>query len=351
MQLKMIFAVLLIISGYTKAMEREYESQNLARDLETKLPGSLLFLSAWKAVDLGIPVEDCVQGLYNPDITALIYKIKAFKLCTELTKSEKRFFIDLISNPNLSKEQIQEYFPDMIEKYLGKAKFLNKTQLLNQMLIENSKNNKLATIKLLLAVGANINYADWLGKRALTYASDKGYEAVVKILLKKGANPNVRSMGETPLVCALKKGHNNIVKRLIGSGAQVDNVSFISVIEAGKSDIAQLFITSGANINACDDNGKTVLMIAVEKFNVSIVNALIEAGADIDAQDRNGQAALIIAVISFNELLTEKLINSGANVNIEDNYGNTPLKLALKLPRTYAFKIGGLLYKAGAATE
>ena len=92
------------------------------------------------------------------------------------------------------------------------------------------------------------------GESALHRACKGKRASIVSILLKKGANPNIREKksGKTPLIKAVK----------------TDNVK-----------ITKLLISSGADINAQDNNGNTALSLAKEAGNTKIIELLVEAGA------------------------------------------------------------------------
>jgi ankyrin repeat protein len=49
----------------------------------------------------------------------------------------------------------------------------------------------------------------------------------------------------------------------------------------GYIDIVQLLITSGADINTINSDGKTPLVIATERGNINVRKALIAAGASL----------------------------------------------------------------------
>jgi ankyrin repeat protein len=55
----------------------------------------------------------------------------------------------------------------------------------------------------------------------LSYAAEKGHEAVVKLLLEKGAELETKSnYGRTPLSYAAEKRHKAVVKLLLEKGAK-----------------------------------------------------------------------------------------------------------------------------------
>ena len=60
-----------------------------------------------------------------------------------------------------------------------------------------------------------------MGRTALHGAAKSGHEKVVKLLLDKGANVNMKNRdGQTALDVAQEKGHKEIVKILKAHGAK-----------------------------------------------------------------------------------------------------------------------------------
>lgn len=97
-------------------------------------------------------------------------------------------------------------------------------------------------------------------------------------------------------------------------------------------------LEQGADVNARDEDGETVLMKAANRNeNPETIKALLEAGADINARDKRGNTALIKAV-GFNRNLDviKVLLNAGADVNAKNDNRYTPLIEALS---PYAFII------------
>ena len=62
------------------------------------------------------------------------------------------------------------------------------------------------------------------GQTPLSWAAENGHEAVVKLLLEKGADVECKSNdGRTPLWWAAEKGHEAVVKLLLEKGADVES--------------------------------------------------------------------------------------------------------------------------------
>ncbi len=79
-----------------------------------------------------------------------------------------------------------------------------------------------ATIKKIIATGANVNARNAYGETPLMFAAFYGKTEIVKLLIEKGADVNAREfMGWTPLLFAARKGHTEIARILIENGADV----------------------------------------------------------------------------------------------------------------------------------
>ena len=77
-------------------------------------------------------------------------------------------------------------------------------------------------VKSAVESGADVNAKDKDGKTALMYASERGFEDIVRYLLnQKGIDINARdSGGKTALIYATEKGRAEIVKLLKTAGAK-----------------------------------------------------------------------------------------------------------------------------------
>lgn len=113
---------------------------------------------------------------------------------------------------------------------------------------------------------------------ALMYASQWGFIDIVKILIDKGADINIRGLyGNTALTFATQSGFVEIVKILIDNGAELnikDDGGYTALMYAsmdGYIDIAIILIEKGADINIKDGFGNTALKFATENRHIEIV--------------------------------------------------------------------------------
>ena len=83
------------------------------------------------------------------------------------------------------------------------------------------------------------------------------------------------------------------------------------------------------NADKRDSEGRTKLMNASKKGDLSLTEDLIFSKADVNAKDDDGWTALMFASrFSENDKIVEKLIENGADIKAKNNYGVSSLKLA-----------------------
>lgn len=68
--------------------------------------------------------------------------------------------------------------------------------------------------------------------------------------------------------------------------------------EVSVSDIAELLVSAGADVNASNENGITALHIAVRSGNIDLVIFLLQHNARLDVRDKYGQTPLHLACLS-----------------------------------------------------
>ncbi|KAK4187433.1 ankyrin repeat-containing domain protein [Podospora australis] len=187
-----------------------------------------------------------------------------------------------------------------------------------------------AVIAALVENGANIEARDhrYDNHTPLIAACVGGSEAVVRVLLEHGADPNVRSsersirLEDTPLAKAVERGRMDIVKVLLEHDADIEKgrrrgTPLALACETQNEPMISLLLDKGANIHQLSD-GHTALHIAlchgrnrtlpVPKYLLdrsSIMNftggyrevlpavqLLLDRGADINGQCIDGTTAL-----------------------------------------------------------
>jgi len=121
-------------------------------------------------------------------------------------------------------------------------------------LLEAALQGQVKTFKFLLDHGVDVNYQDeQYGATALHTSSQGGKEDIVKILLKRGADVNLKSKeGNAPLMAAAFNHHESVVKILLEAGAEVnaqnqaDDTALSLAREERQEGIIQLLLQAGA---------------------------------------------------------------------------------------------------------
>lgn len=191
-------------------------------------------------------------------------------------------------------------------------------------------------VRALLDDGADINAIDANGGcTALTVAvrACKGDQDIVQILLKSGADPDIREEGgKTALYIAVENRFAEVARLLIEAGADVNlGVYGRTPILAWKfhnTEIAECLIKHGANIKARDCHGLTALHLAARYGAENMIARLIDAGADINSQDNSGRTPLVCAIEKPQYKSAYELLARGADLTIRAEDGTTVLHSA-----------------------
>jgi len=151
------------------------------------------------------------------------------------------------------------------------------------------------------------------------------------------------SQTRTRLGTAVWNGHTQCLIALIASGTEDINERFnhggcvfttalllLSGMMAASCTQWLALVDAGAEINACDISGMTVLMHVARNRALSSVVARVIAtpGVNLNARDSNGNTALHHASVSYGEHAVKMLIEAGARVDVTNDDGETPLSFA-----------------------
>jgi hypothetical protein len=172
--------------------------------------------------------------------------------------------------------------------------------------------------------------------------------------LRRGADPNTRQSGN--------KSSDNLVqylKWLFSKGPHEKSFGPSAFALAAPRDfmhedptrstrIVTLLLQQGADPNARDACGMTVLMWAAFAHNPDIARLLLAHGCRVDAKDPDGRTALWFAANSGSLPIVDALLKKGADINAAGKNSGSPLMGAVWAgqPKTVAY-----LLKNGADTS
>lgn len=205
--------------------------------------------------------------------------------------------------------------------------------------------------RLLLAHGAEVNTRSDDNRTPLLIASGQMQSPeVLRLLLDRGADPSVKSIGVTPysspLAEATRTGIESRLRLLIEHGTDVRSAG-LGALEIAER--AQCKECLDILLEAADHKTLTqaALRLAPPAGDGITVKRLLERGADPNATDPDGYSLLML-VASSDAIPVETvktLIARGANLNAKNPDGKTALDLARLRGST---PVVGLLVKAGA---
>lgn len=203
-------------------------------------------------------------------------------------------------------------------------------------------------VKVLLELGADptagiSTSSTTLTATPITIPSSLGNTKCVQLLLQHGANPNMGGQ-KPPLENAALNGHIETCRLLLQHEADPNNPLLTSPIlisllnaedcsrggDATVSALFSLFLQNGANANARDCSGLSILSHVAQRLNgADLCRILLENGADLNLVDDKGLSPLHFAAAHGNVDVAQVLLDNGAKVNQRAVAGDTPLYYAL----------------------
>lgn len=318
--------------------------------------------------------------------------------------SEAEFIGYIIKETGLDKISLKEYYKGklkVIQKLIRyyEAEFKKSSVKIKEALIRIKKND-FEGFKDILSSIENVN-SSFGGKLLLNEAVKANSEKFARILLKRGATPNLIDYdGGSPILDAIR--HNNLVmvKLLISNGCDIngefealkepfkENESYINTtpfrvaiqytrtkiikfllecnVEYGIYALMDAILVDNKNcfdliINGIEEDVNelvnstesdfyetTLLHIASSsksKNSIHYIKSLLRKGADVNARNFYEQTPIYEAIKNINIETVKLLIKSGAEVNAYDENGETPLFKAVSKKNSEIMK---LLIKNGA---
>ena len=236
------------------------------------------------------------------------------------------------------------------------------------LLVAVSVHGNIATVRYLIEKGADAKASGPQGSDALQTAAMKGDAEMLRLLLKKGADPRQKDMaGYTALLNALSDPDQERVRVLVDAGSDVNVANtfagavkngpinlvhmtplFIAATDA-PPDTIKVLLSAGAHPDECDQRKLTPLMSAMltDHPNLATIRQLIAAGADVNAKDQNGESVLDWALKYRNPEIISMLKAAGAKVGKPFTAPARPADFLTGAPKDAVARASALLTKSG----
>jgi ankyrin repeat protein len=207
---------------------------------------------------------------------------------------------------------------------------------------QNENHGRVDLVQCLLTAGANPHCGS-ISTTALGLAAERGATEIIQILLSQGVSVNepVDRDNWTALLSAIKGGHKSVVELLVTAGANVNiwsrgETPILLAAKCEERDIYHyLYPLVNTSIRLCADRDGERLLRAtrnrriraqnrpVEKLiamaieeNVAEVNRAIEIGVEIDELGAQGHTALMAAAYYGHKSIVKILLEAGANPHL-----------------------------------
>lgn len=195
-----------------------------------------------------------------------------------------------------------------------------------------------AVLKLLLKKGADINARNTHGESVLFWAAKRQDAKLARMLVNQGADPNqVVRHGFTPLIQAIMNGCIELAAVLLGGGSNVEQPDIqgyrplVWAVVLGDPAMVNLLFSYHARVNPSTKSGaeRSPLVWAVMRGSVDMVQLLLCRGASVGPTPPNRQPPLMCAVIHRDTAVAKLLLQYGALPNERGTSGETALAWAL----------------------
>jgi ankyrin repeat protein len=230
--------------------------------------------------------------------------------------------------------------------------------------------------RLLLKAGADANDSQPDGVSALVLAAHSGNGNVAAVLLEHGADPDALGSGYTALHAAILRSDLNLVKALLARGANpnvrmtkgtpmrrdttdwnlpatlIGSTPYLLAAKFLEAEIMPALVAGGADPRLTMPNGADAVMLAagmgsgrtasrrgIETIDFGKVEpesrvreavaAAVALRGEVSAASQTGDTALHVAAALGHDTVVQFLVERGARVGVKNNRGITPLMAAM----------------------
>ena len=220
-----------------------------------------------------------------------------------------------------------------------------------------SKYRNVTIVKELLIHGAQPDLKTNSGHTALQIASTKPLNPstllIIDELVKFGATIDMKNEHcDTALHIATRKGHVDVVRRLLECGADVNCTTRIGMTplhiasSAGHIDVVKEILLKGPLLNIKAANLEwTPLFLACKWDRTNVVKVLLEAGADLNIQNVWGETSLYKAVARKDVEMVRVILQWHQDIDFSLKCIDDLTALDVALQKDWPVEIGQMIAK------
>lgn len=209
--------------------------------------------------------------------------------------------------------------------------------------ILSSRVKDIETLQFFLNKNLDVNARDEEGNTPFLNAARSNDLAVVKLFSKNISDINLKNKkGASAIMLAIAHNSPEIVKYLFGKGAKLNTTdtkgnniayylveSYNSKHESSFRDKAGFLKEHGTDILKSQQDGNTLIHLAVQKNDIDLLKWASGFNLDVNAKNQEGYTALhLSAMVSKNNEILKYLIARGANTKMVTDFEESAFDLA-----------------------
>jgi uncharacterized protein len=158
-------------------------------------------------------------------------------------------------------------------------------------LLTEARKGRVERVQELIDEGVNVNVRDSEGNSALIQALDRRRAEVAELLLTHDAE-----VCETALHRAAVRSEPDLFEKVLSQASNAPEIGDVALVHAaflGRTENVTLLLDAGVPVDSVHrTNGRTAIMQAIDQGRVETVELLIARGADLNARDPGGLSVL-----------------------------------------------------------
>ncbi|OQE93683.1 hypothetical protein PENNAL_c0005G05905 [Penicillium nalgiovense] len=241
-------------------------------------------------------------------------------------------------------EALRHKNDEMVRLLLDKGADPNTVQLSGETpLMCAVMSGNTSVMQILLKWGVELEMKDHGGRTALNRAAAGGSTEVIQLLLENGADINTEDDDNRSVVFHAASENRYITLPALSTSTMIRNFHradwygqtplHVAASRDYLESAVALLKVDGVQLETKDYEGCTALSLAVRYGSTEVIQLLLEHGADINTKDNIGRGVVLYAALEniYTDLAAFFTSSKIRNIHQPDRYGRTPLHVAATL--------------------